>query len=398
MRVTESFSRSTLSTDDIKKIIDSAARQDFRFLSLTGGEPLLDVDRLVELISYAGKSGIPYIRTGTNGFMFRDHEKSTFQDRVSELADKLCSTPLRTFWISMDSHVPEIHEKMRGFKGVITGIEKALPVFHRAGIFPSVNLGINRNVGGKATGSIRLFSGSGTKENEDIFYNTYKKAFEDFFQRAVDLGFTISNSCYPMSIDESEPEGRDLNAVYHATALSDIVHFSSSEKNLIFKALEAAIKKYRSKIRIFTPLFSLEALINRYAENGRECLSYGCRGGVDFFYINASDGNIYPCGYRGNDNYGRLQDLDINRIPVPSRKTACRLCDWECFHDPSEMLGPVFEMLSNPVAQVKEMLTGRRNFFTWLNDFRYYSACDFFNGRKAPDYNKLKKHSQFMPA
>ena len=35
-----------------------------------GGEPLLDVDRLVALIRYAGAAGIPFIRTCTNGYLF----------------------------------------------------------------------------------------------------------------------------------------------------------------------------------------------------------------------------------------------------------------------------------------------------------------------------------------
>ncbi|MBR9986665.1 MAG: hypothetical protein KFF68_12210, partial [Desulfosarcina sp.] len=37
------------------------------------------------------------------------------------------------------------------FPGVVAGIARALPIFHRAGIYPAVNLGINRNVGGDAT-------------------------------------------------------------------------------------------------------------------------------------------------------------------------------------------------------------------------------------------------------
>ena len=69
MRATESFTRSTLATDAIKRIIDAAASRGVQAISFTGGEPLLDLPRLVELIRYAGDAGIPYIRTGTNGFM-----------------------------------------------------------------------------------------------------------------------------------------------------------------------------------------------------------------------------------------------------------------------------------------------------------------------------------------
>jgi hypothetical protein len=30
----------------------------------------------------------------------------------------------------------------------------------------------------------------------------------------------------------------------------------------------------------------------------------------------------------------------------------------------------------------------------WLEDLRYFAACDFFNGRTAPDYKKI---SAFAP-
>jgi molybdenum cofactor biosynthesis enzyme MoaA len=75
MRVTESFARSTLATDAIKRMIDAAACRGVQAISFTGGEPLLDLPRLVELIRYAGDAGIPYIRTGTNGFMLTNREK-----------------------------------------------------------------------------------------------------------------------------------------------------------------------------------------------------------------------------------------------------------------------------------------------------------------------------------
>jgi MoaA/NifB/PqqE/SkfB family radical SAM enzyme len=46
MRATESFSRSSLKVDDVKRIIDAAAARGFSVLSFTGGEPLLVLDTL----------------------------------------------------------------------------------------------------------------------------------------------------------------------------------------------------------------------------------------------------------------------------------------------------------------------------------------------------------------
>jgi molybdenum cofactor biosynthesis enzyme MoaA len=47
MRATESFTRSTLATDAIKRIIDAAVSRGVQSISFTGGEPLLDLPRLV---------------------------------------------------------------------------------------------------------------------------------------------------------------------------------------------------------------------------------------------------------------------------------------------------------------------------------------------------------------
>lgn len=68
MRTTSDFPRTRLSTERIKAIIDAAGEKGIQALSFTGGEPMLLRKDLPELIRHAGKAGIPYIRTGTNGF------------------------------------------------------------------------------------------------------------------------------------------------------------------------------------------------------------------------------------------------------------------------------------------------------------------------------------------
>lgn len=388
MRVTESFVRSTLDTDAIKKMIDAAARRGVRAISFTGGEPLLDVARLVELIRHAGAAGIPFIRTGTNGFMFAHPEKKGFGGRVGRLAEQLADTPLRNFWISLDSAVDDLHEGMRGFSGVVAGIGRALPIFHRAGLYPAVNLGINRNVGGPATRNLARSDAGSDDAYIEMFYTCYRQAFERFYQRAVDLGFTMANACYPMSVDV--PEGqRGLSAVYVATTVADIVRFTRPEKHMLFKALIGAIRRYRSRIRIFFPLCALESLVRQYGDEQSRTPAYGCRGGVDFFFVNAADGHTYPCGYRGNEDLGRLEDLDAGPLDPPAEADACRRCDWECFRDPSELFGPLLEMFANPCGLMRRMSSTPRALTTWARDLSYYRACRFFNGRRSPDFRKL---------
>ena len=384
MRVTENFQRTKLPLDDVKRILDASAQNGVKAVSFTGGEPFLFFDELSVLMKYAGQLGITYIRTGTNGFFFRNINQSNFKSRIQTIAEKLAETPVRNFWISIDSAVPEIHERMRGFSGILKGIEKSLPIFHEFGIYPSANLGINRNMAPNMTdmntskfGTRRHFIREG--------YRNYKAAFELFFRRTINMGFTMVNMCYPMSID-CENKGSTLDPVYAATSPSDIVRFNTVEKVLLFMALLQAVLEFRSNIRIFTPLSSLYALTMQLMEG--PAAAYPCRGGMDFFFIDSRDGNTYPCGYRGNENFGKYWEIDWENCH--SNKD-CYMCDWECFRDPSELFGPILQSRSNLLGLIKKIKNDPRHFHLWWEDLKYYRACDFFNGRRPPDYHRLNK-------
>jgi MoaA/NifB/PqqE/SkfB family radical SAM enzyme len=173
MRVNNAFKRSRLKNDDVKQIIDHAAQNNFKAISFTGGEPLLFFDDIAELMHYAGMAGIDYIRTGTNGFIFMDSGHPKFEAKIHNFAEKLANTPIRNFWISIDSAIGEVHESMRGLPGVIAGIEKALPIFHSYGIYPSANLGINRNIGEKSS-----LSFPDQAETKDFYLNRFYIRFK----------------------------------------------------------------------------------------------------------------------------------------------------------------------------------------------------------------------------
>ena len=228
MRVSTVFPRSTLNPDDIRRTIDAAAAQGVKVISFTGGEPLLMLDVLIPLIHHAGKAGIPYIRTGTNGFVFMDRDDARFETRVRRVVDRLAETPLRNFWISLDSALPEVHEQMRGFPAVVAGIGKALPLFHDAGLYPSVNLGINRNL---SRGTMHLNpppDAAGLETYLEKFYREFRDAFGAFYRLVVDLGFTIVNSCYPMSIAPADGDS-PLRAVYGASSTDRVISFTRAE-------------------------------------------------------------------------------------------------------------------------------------------------------------------------
>jgi len=388
MRVTNRFQRHTLSPEEIRRIIDAAARQGVRLVSFTGGEPLLELDELIGHLDYAGRAGLKYIRTGTNGFLFAGSEGPGFMDKMKRLAERLAATPLRNFWISIDSADPAVHEKMRGLPGVIQGIEKALPVFHEQGLYPSANLGLNRNTGSRHKIPSRPAAGRDPVYLDD-FEDAFYLALQEFYDRVMALGFDMVNTCYPMSIDETSILGEGLSAVYAATSIEDVVSFTQAEKSRLFRALLRAVPEYRSRLRIFTPLVSLNALARDYEDAGPSpAVSYPCRGGLDFFFVDARLGHTYPCGYRGNEDFGKLYQLNGRRTRI---KSECRRCDWECFRDPSELLGPILQGLTDPYHLMKRIRGDRRHYSLWLEDLRYYRACDLFDGRRPIDYSKLNK-------
>ncbi len=386
MRASANFQRSTLNTYTVKRIVDAAAAKGVKVLSFTGGEPLLFLDDLIEWMTYAAKAGIPYVRTGTNGFLLRRADQPDFEDRIKHLADRLANTNVRNFWISIDSAYEEVHEKMRGLKGVVAGIEKALPIFHAAGLYPSANLGINRLVAGAAAEAVHPDRFDDSKTYLKAFYACYRDAFDRFYGFVRDLGFTIVNTCYPMSIgDEEQADG--LTAVYAATAVEDVVRFTSSEKAMLYKALLDTIPRHRSHMRIFSPLSSLYMLYRQHLTPQNLNEAYGCRGGVDFFFINAEDGNTYPCGYRGQENMGKFWQLDVAALKPNGD---CHRCDWECFRDPSEMCAPLLQGLHQPLRFSKRFYRNPIYRKYWLEDMRYYLACEMFDGRRP--MKPLKHH------
>nr|WP_321464877.1 radical SAM protein [uncultured Desulfobulbus sp.] len=380
MRVLNRFPRTRLDNDYVRRLLDAGAARGMRMVSFTGGEPMLLRDDLIELIDYAGKVGFQYIRTGTNGFLFRNHQDPRFSDRVNALAERLSATPLRNLWFSVDSAEPEMHDTMRGFPGVLQGIAKALPIFHAHGLYPSANVGLNRNLTHE-TMQLKPLADGGDGEQ---FAETFGDGLARLYTLLLDMGFTLTSACYPMSV---EPDDSGLQAVYGATAAEQLVRFDQREKVLLYQALTENVRKFRAQLRIVTPLSSLQSLIMQHS--GRDGAEYGCRGGIDYLFVDSVDGQTYPCGYRGAEPMGRLWELDENRRKA-NCKGMCRRCDWECFRDPSELFGPVLRGLSRPWQLVDELRRDPQFFRLWREDLSYARACDLYDGRKAPDFARLQ--------
>jgi uncharacterized Fe-S cluster-containing radical SAM superfamily protein len=380
MRASNRFRRSTLDRDVARRTLEACADRRVASVSFTGGEPFMCFDLMVELLEYGTDLGIPYLRTGTNGFFLRGAGEPDFEARITEIAERLAGTGLHNLWISLDSADPQTHEDMRGLSGVVEGMARALPIFHAHGIYPAANLGINRNIGGYDE---RLYR-PGELEMEEL-YAHFLRAFRAFYNLVIDLGFTMSNACYPMSIRD----GDGLEAVYQASAEDLVVSFTSPEKREIFRAFFASIQEFRDRIRIFSPLTAVRTLIDKYSGNDR---SHPCLGGRDFFFVSAADGGVYPCGYRGKESLGTMWDLTL-----PDEGPSCRLCDWECFRDPSELVGPLLDLRFRPWKWIGQQIFGGETRDLWRDDVRYIRACDYFNGRKPPDTDRIEAASRTGP-
>ena len=84
--------------------------------------------------------------------------------------------------VSIDSADPKTHEEMRGLKGVIKGIEIALPILHKHGIYPVANLGINRNIAGLGKISPKI------TDNTEL-YQRFREACESQVYDKIIKGF-----------------------------------------------------------------------------------------------------------------------------------------------------------------------------------------------------------------
>ena len=87
MRASNDFPRTKMDPEKLKPQIEAMAQKGVQSISFTGGEPLLFLDEVIELANFASKAGIPYIRTGTNGFIFRGSKKPGFMSRISTIAE-----------------------------------------------------------------------------------------------------------------------------------------------------------------------------------------------------------------------------------------------------------------------------------------------------------------------
>src|SRR5262249_47360193 len=154
------------------------------------------------------------------------------------------------------------------------------------------------------------------------------------------------NACYPMSVPADDPSG--LTAVYQATASTSIVDFTRAERAILYRALFDTIPEYRGRIRIFSPRASLLSLIRQYTLGDDH--TTGCRGAIDYSFVDPARGHAFPCGYRGTEDLGPYWTLPLNQ--TSAEPPSCTKCDWECWRDPSTLADLGLDAFGRPWSLV----------------------------------------------
>ncbi len=369
MSLENRFPRTKLAPERVKGLIDKLAARGVLAASFTGGEPLLYLDEVAECIRYARKAGMRSVRTGTNGFFLRGADEPGFRERVGRYAATLAESGCTAFWISLDSSSAPEHETHRGLTGVVRGMREGLPIFHERGLFPAANLCINRRMDGLSEPE-----NPGAPFDPQAFYERFRRAFMLYFAQVKELGFTSANVCHPM-LGDAFGAGE---IIYQAASNEDFIRFRPEEKAPLYRALMDAVSFFRPRLRIFTPQSTLLSMIR--AAQGDPRQGYPCRGGLDFFFVDAAGMRVFPCGYRGGE--------DLSDLVKSGRKTdggeSCERCDWECFRDPSHLFGPLREFFTSPAALVRRFARDPEWAKLWFGDLRYLRSCGWFDARRPP--------------
>jgi radical SAM protein with 4Fe4S-binding SPASM domain len=202
-----------LTTAQGKLLIDQIAEVSRPLLIFSGGEPLLRPD-ICELARYATEKGLT-VAMGTNGTLIND-----------TVARKLKSAGVKAVAVSIDSHVPELHDTFRGQTGAWEQALQGIDACIRSGIRAQVNTTVTPQnfdeidriidlAGEHGASSFHLFflvpAGRGANIG-DISPDMY----EDLISRVLDtviqdrLPLRIRPVCAPQFIRIASTKGYDL--------------------------------------------------------------------------------------------------------------------------------------------------------------------------------------------
>lgn len=263
--------KSELTTEEAKRLIDESIKLGVAIIAFTGGEPLVRKD-LFELISYVNKKkALPIIFT--NGLLLTD-----------ENVEKLVKVGLYSLFLSIDSPIPEEHDRLRGMPGLF---ESAVKGFLKM----------------KSKGVMVGLSSYSTKSN------TIKGNYKKIYNLAQELGsknFMLFDGVPPAS------NLKDTSDVCTAEQREEIYKYSAE----IFK--QKKIPPLSASPWIET---SVEAFLG----------GLGCLAGNVQYYVSAY-GDVAPCDFTplsfGNIRSEPLKNIWMRMVRHPAfnhRTPYCRM-------------------------------------------------------------------------
>ncbi|MFW9990394.1 MAG: radical SAM/SPASM domain-containing protein [Candidatus Odinarchaeota archaeon] len=259
-----------LSTKEAKALIDQSQNLGVSLIAFTGGEPLLR-DDIYELISYVDKrKALPILFT--NGLLLTE-----------ENIDKLVKAGLYSLFISIDSPIPEEHNKLRGL----------------AGLFESAIQGIKRMQSKEGFVGISSYATRSA---------TQKGMYKKMYLLARELG--VQNLIY-------------FDGVPTGNMLKDV-------SEMLTPAQHEEIRKFSSNVfrRRKVPQFNSQSWQNSIEGylGGIGCLA------VNLQYYVSAYGDVSPCDFTplsfGNVRSKSLKEIWKKMIHHPAYKykdTSCRM-------------------------------------------------------------------------
>jgi MoaA/NifB/PqqE/SkfB family radical SAM enzyme len=255
--------------------LESARRAGVRFLTVTGGEPLL-YPELPAFLARARELGISVVLC-TNGALLTPR-------RIQEMS----RLGLDTVIISLDANSPARHDENRGLPGLTAHIQEMVPVLRRAGLDPVASVTLSRLV-----------------ENLE--------GATAFLHR---LGFKRMTFSYPIT---------RLNSPYLGFAVDHSVDFTPEELNRWFGRIKE-LKAGAPPVTILNPWLGLDEMQRQL--RGRPS-RFPCLAGFKYFFVDW-DLKVYRCHYLG-ETLGRWEEMEA----VTPVRDGCTACTIECYREPS---------------------------------------------------------------
>lgn len=236
--------KETLSTGELLEIVQKLQKQGVSEIQFSGGEPLLKVDRIIEILNAADKRFTSFW-IDTSGFKFTE-----------ENARRLKAAGLTGVFVSLDHFDPALHNRFRGFKDAFFWAETAVKNALEQGFVVSLSVCITREFA--------------TREN-----------LIAYLEMARNMGVAFVQFLEPKAVG----------------------HFSGKDVLLLPEHLEIVEEIYKefnfSSKYLSYPIITYHG----YYQRRHGCFSGGYKG----FYID-TDGEINPCPFCQKKSGNLLKD------------------------------------------------------------------------------------------